>query len=166
MAIAVVATDLLVQFGLLASVTISETLERPLRHVLFLAVLMAVVTAFGWAVGVAIRSILPIRRDLRGCSPNARCGWRSWLVSQVCWRTESCGKRWLASFQADPVASRGWHHWAMVIYETDLLCSISIRMRPPVAYFQSRLPASASGACFGARCSTISVFRRGSELTD
>ena len=71
MAIAVVATDLVVQFGVLASVTISETLERPLRHILFLAVLMAVVTAFGWAVGVAIRSILPfggIERLLAECA--------------------------------------------------------------------------------------------------
>jgi len=60
MAIAVVATDLLVQLGLLASVTISETLERPLRHVMFLAFMMATVTGFGWALGAAIRSVLPL----------------------------------------------------------------------------------------------------------
>lgn len=71
MAIAVVATDLVVQFGVLASVTMSETLERPLRHILFLAALMVVVTGFGWAVGVAIRSILPfggIERLLAECA--------------------------------------------------------------------------------------------------
>jgi O-antigen/teichoic acid export membrane protein len=60
MAIAVVATDLLVQLGLLASVTISETLERPLRHVMFLAFMMATVTGFGWALGAAIRSVSPL----------------------------------------------------------------------------------------------------------
>ncbi len=36
-----------------------ETLERPVRHVLFLAALMVVVTAGGWALGAAIRSALP-----------------------------------------------------------------------------------------------------------
>jgi O-antigen/teichoic acid export membrane protein len=60
MAIAVVATDLLVQLGLLAGVTISETLERPLRHVLFLALLMVAITGFGWALGAAIRSVSPL----------------------------------------------------------------------------------------------------------
>jgi O-antigen/teichoic acid export membrane protein len=59
-AIAVVATDLLVQFGLLASVIIWDTLERPLRHVAFLATLMIVVTVLGWGLGVAIRSALPL----------------------------------------------------------------------------------------------------------
>jgi O-antigen/teichoic acid export membrane protein len=71
MAIAVVVTDLVVQFGVLASVTISETLKRPLQHILFLSVLMAVVTMFGWALGVAIRSILPfggIERLLAECA--------------------------------------------------------------------------------------------------
>jgi hypothetical protein len=66
-----VVTDLVVQFGVLASVTISETLERPLRHILFLMALMTVVTVFGWAVGAAIRSILPfggIERLLIECA--------------------------------------------------------------------------------------------------
>jgi O-antigen/teichoic acid export membrane protein len=60
MALALVATDLLVQFGLLASTVIGETLERPVRHVLFLAALMLVVTVAGWALGAAIRSVLPL----------------------------------------------------------------------------------------------------------
>jgi len=59
MAIAVVVTDLVIQFGLLAGVTMRDTLERPLRHVIFLVGLMVVVTAFGWALGVAIRSVAP-----------------------------------------------------------------------------------------------------------
>jgi hypothetical protein len=49
-----------VQFGLLASTIIGETLERPLRHVLLLAALMVVVTAGGWALGALIRSALPL----------------------------------------------------------------------------------------------------------
>jgi hypothetical protein len=58
-AFAVVATDLVVQVGLLASVITWETLERPGRHLMLLAALMIVVTAGGWALGVAIRFALP-----------------------------------------------------------------------------------------------------------
>ena len=58
-AIAIVATDLLVQFGLLALTIIRQTLQRPIRHVIFLAVMMALVTAFGWALGLAISSAVP-----------------------------------------------------------------------------------------------------------
>jgi O-antigen/teichoic acid export membrane protein len=59
-AVAVVATDLVVQFGLLATTIIWATLERPGRHVIFLGVLMVVVTAAGWALGAAIRLALPL----------------------------------------------------------------------------------------------------------
>jgi O-antigen/teichoic acid export membrane protein len=59
-AIAVVATDLTIQFGLLASFIIWDTLGRPLRHLAFLAALMIVVTVLGWALGVAIQSALPL----------------------------------------------------------------------------------------------------------
>jgi hypothetical protein len=58
-ALAVVSTDLVVQFGLLASAIIWETLEHPLRHLLLLAALMLVVTIGGWALGVTIRLVLP-----------------------------------------------------------------------------------------------------------
>jgi O-antigen/teichoic acid export membrane protein len=58
-AIAVVASDLLVQFGLLALPLMRETLERPLRHLLFLALVMALVTTAGWALGLALRFSLP-----------------------------------------------------------------------------------------------------------
>jgi O-antigen/teichoic acid export membrane protein len=58
-AIAIVASDLLVQFGLLGLVIIWQTLQQPLRHVAFLATVMAVVTLGGWGLGMVIRSLLP-----------------------------------------------------------------------------------------------------------
>jgi hypothetical protein len=58
-AIAVVASDLLIQFGLLGTVIIRQTLQRPLRHVAFLAAVMVLVTSAGWALGTIIRSWLP-----------------------------------------------------------------------------------------------------------
>jgi O-antigen/teichoic acid export membrane protein len=59
MAIAVVATDVVIQFGFLARAIIWETLQRPGRHVAFQGALMVVVTAFGWGLGVAIRTAVP-----------------------------------------------------------------------------------------------------------
>jgi O-antigen/teichoic acid export membrane protein len=58
-AIAIVASDLLVQFGLLAIVVIRQTLQHPLRHIAFLAVVMIVATLCGWGLGTAIRSLTP-----------------------------------------------------------------------------------------------------------
>jgi hypothetical protein len=58
-AIAVVASDLLIQFGLLGTVIIRQTLQRPLRHVAFLAAVMVLVTSAGWALGTIIRAWLP-----------------------------------------------------------------------------------------------------------
>ena len=58
-AIAVVASDLLVQFGLLGSIIIGQTLQRPLRHVALLAAVLILVTLGGWVLGVVIRSVLP-----------------------------------------------------------------------------------------------------------
>jgi O-antigen/teichoic acid export membrane protein len=58
-AIAVVASDLLIQFGLLALTVIRQTLQQPARHVAFLAGLMVLVTLFGWGLGTVIRSALP-----------------------------------------------------------------------------------------------------------
>jgi len=57
-ALAVVASDMLIQFGLLGLVIISQTLQRPLAHVLFLAGLMLAVMVGGWALGTAIRSLV------------------------------------------------------------------------------------------------------------
>lgn len=58
-AIAIVASDLLVQFGLLTVVVIRQTLARPLLHITFLAVLFLAVVVTGWALGSAIRLLLP-----------------------------------------------------------------------------------------------------------
>jgi O-antigen/teichoic acid export membrane protein len=58
-AVAVVASDLLIQFGLLGLIIIRQTLERPLRHVVFLAALWVLVTSAGWALGTIIRSEAP-----------------------------------------------------------------------------------------------------------
>ena len=58
-AIAVVASDLLIQFGLLGVIIIGQTLRQPFRHVAFLAAVMVVVTTAGWALGTVIRSWVP-----------------------------------------------------------------------------------------------------------
>jgi O-antigen/teichoic acid export membrane protein len=58
-AIAVVASDLLIQFGLLGVIIMTQTLARPFRHVAFLIAMMVLVTAAGWALGTIIRSWLP-----------------------------------------------------------------------------------------------------------
>jgi O-antigen/teichoic acid export membrane protein len=58
-AIAIVASDLLVQFGLLGAIIIGQTLQQPLRHVAFLAAVMTVVTLGGWGLGTVIRSLVP-----------------------------------------------------------------------------------------------------------
>ena len=58
-AVAIVASDLSVQFGVLASAVLRQTLQHPLRHVAFLASVMGVTTLAGWGLGVAIRSMLP-----------------------------------------------------------------------------------------------------------
>ena len=58
-AIAIVASDLLVQFGLLGAIIIGQTLRQPFRHVAFLAAVMTVVTLGGWGLGTVIRSWVP-----------------------------------------------------------------------------------------------------------
>ena len=58
-AIAVVASDLLVQFGLLGIIIIRETLLRPFRHLAFLAAIMVLVTCGGWGLGEIIRIWAP-----------------------------------------------------------------------------------------------------------
>jgi hypothetical protein len=58
-AIAVVASDLLIQFGLLGIIIIRQTLERPFQHVAFLVAAMTLVTSGGWALGMTIRSWVP-----------------------------------------------------------------------------------------------------------
>jgi O-antigen/teichoic acid export membrane protein len=56
MAIAIVATDFVVQFGVLGLAIIWQTLERPLQHLLFLAATLLVVTGVGWGLGCGIRT--------------------------------------------------------------------------------------------------------------
>jgi hypothetical protein len=58
-AIAIVASDLLVQFGLLTLIVMKQTLEHPVRHVAFLAMIVAIVTLSGWGLGTAIGWLVP-----------------------------------------------------------------------------------------------------------
>ncbi|WFU18975.1 hypothetical protein [Bradyrhizobium sp. CB3481] len=64
-AIAVVASDLLIQFGFLGRIIMQQTLERPLRHAGFLTAVMIVVTLAGWGLGSAIRLALPWTGPIR-----------------------------------------------------------------------------------------------------
>lgn len=58
-AVAIVTSDLSIQFGLLTSVIMGQTLQYPLRHLLFLVAVMTATTLSGWGLGIAIRSMLP-----------------------------------------------------------------------------------------------------------
>jgi len=58
-AIAIIASDLLAQFGVLAVVIMRQTLQHPFRHIAFFAMIAAVVTLSGWGVGTVIRSFVP-----------------------------------------------------------------------------------------------------------
>jgi O-antigen/teichoic acid export membrane protein len=58
-AIAVVTSDLLIQFGLLGVIIIRQTLQQPFRHIALLAAAMVLVTSAGWALGTIIHWGLP-----------------------------------------------------------------------------------------------------------
>jgi O-antigen/teichoic acid export membrane protein len=58
-ALAIVSSDLLIQFGLLAVIIIRQTLQHPWRHIAFLAVIVVGVIFSGWALGTAIRLAMP-----------------------------------------------------------------------------------------------------------
>jgi O-antigen/teichoic acid export membrane protein len=58
-AIAVVASDIMVQFGVLGFIIIRRTLQRPFRHIALLGAIMIVVVSGGWAFGTIIRSRMP-----------------------------------------------------------------------------------------------------------
>ena len=58
-ATAVVASDMLIQFGLLGFIILKQTLQHPVRHVACLAAAMILVTSAGWALGAAIGGWLP-----------------------------------------------------------------------------------------------------------
>ncbi|WP_342740098.1 hypothetical protein [Bradyrhizobium sp. B117] len=58
-AFAVVASDILIQFGLLGLVIMQQTLRRPLRHIAFLLLMAVTVVASGWLIGTAIGEVMP-----------------------------------------------------------------------------------------------------------
>ncbi|SFJ77796.1 hypothetical protein [Bradyrhizobium sp. cf659] len=58
-ALAVVASDMLVQFGLLALMVMQQTLHHPFRHIAFLMLLAVGVVASGWLIGLAITALVP-----------------------------------------------------------------------------------------------------------
>ncbi|WP_027532013.1 lipopolysaccharide biosynthesis protein [Bradyrhizobium sp. WSM3983] len=58
-ALAVVASDILVQFGLLTLVIMWQTLRHPLRHIAFLMFVAAGIVAPGWLIGLAVTTLLP-----------------------------------------------------------------------------------------------------------
>ncbi len=58
-ALAIVASDLGVQFGLLAILVIRQTLRHPLRHVAFLVLVALIIVAPGWALGTMVAAIAP-----------------------------------------------------------------------------------------------------------
>ena len=96
-AIAVVASDLLIQFGWLGVIIIRQTLQRPFRHIAFLAAVMIFVTLGGWALGAVIRSSMPgtgLLRFLSECaiwlivvaavaSPIAKASFRNRLIAAI-----------------------------------------------------------------------------------
>jgi O-antigen/teichoic acid export membrane protein len=58
-AVAVIASDLLIQFGLLGMIILTQTLQRPFWHIAVLVLLMVTVTLCGWGLGTGIRSLTP-----------------------------------------------------------------------------------------------------------
>jgi O-antigen/teichoic acid export membrane protein len=58
-AIALVASDIIAQFGVLYVIIVRETLSHPIRHTLFLIAMMLTTVLGGVAIGVAIRYLLP-----------------------------------------------------------------------------------------------------------
>jgi O-antigen/teichoic acid export membrane protein len=55
-ALSVVASDLFVQFGLLALPIMAETLRHPLRHTAFLFMVAIVIVLSGWGIGTVVTS--------------------------------------------------------------------------------------------------------------
>lgn len=96
-AIAVIASDLLIQFGLLGITIIRRTLQRPFQHIAFLAAVTILITSGGWALGAMIRSWMPgtgLLRFAGECilwlivvallaSPLARTSWRNRLIAAI-----------------------------------------------------------------------------------
>ncbi|MET0676126.1 MAG: hypothetical protein ABW175_10040 [Bradyrhizobium sp.] len=64
-AIAVVASELLIQFGVLGWTIVRQTLRHPLRHLSFVAAAMTAVTIAGWALGIVLRQTIPLAEPWR-----------------------------------------------------------------------------------------------------
>lgn len=58
-ACAIVVSDFLVQFGLLALMIMGQTLRHPFRHAAFLAAVALTIVVPGWSLGGLIASLLP-----------------------------------------------------------------------------------------------------------
>ncbi|AWM02443.1 lipopolysaccharide biosynthesis protein [Bradyrhizobium amphicarpaeae] len=58
-ALAVVASDILIQFGLLALIVMRQTLHHPFRHIAFLLLMAVIVVGTGWLIGQAIIALVP-----------------------------------------------------------------------------------------------------------
>jgi len=58
-ALAVVASDILVQFGLLALMIMRQTLRDPFTHIAFLLLMAVVIVGTGWLIGQAIIALVP-----------------------------------------------------------------------------------------------------------
>ncbi|WP_445216627.1 hypothetical protein ACKWRH_31130 [Bradyrhizobium sp. Pa8] len=64
-AIAIVASDLLTQFGILTLVIMRQTLAHPLHHMLVLIASMVTIVLGGWGLGLAIHAVVPGTGTLR-----------------------------------------------------------------------------------------------------
>ncbi|MGY3234764.1 O-antigen/teichoic acid export membrane protein [Bradyrhizobium sp. USDA 4448] len=58
-AFAVVASDILIQFGLLGLVIMRQTLHGPFRHIAFLLLMAVAIVASGWLIGTTITALVP-----------------------------------------------------------------------------------------------------------
>jgi O-antigen/teichoic acid export membrane protein len=96
-ALAVVASDILIQFGLLALMVMRQTLHHPFRHIALLLLMGVGILASGWLVGQAITALVPgsglvhfvvqcaIWLAVMACaiSPLLRARWRQRLLSLI-----------------------------------------------------------------------------------
>ncbi|MBC9876233.1 hypothetical protein G8O24_02600 [Bradyrhizobium sp. INPA01-394B] len=58
-AVAIVASDILIQLGLLAFVVMGQTLQHPVRHTAFLVLVSAFIVLSGWCAGVLAAWLAP-----------------------------------------------------------------------------------------------------------
>jgi O-antigen/teichoic acid export membrane protein len=64
-AAAIVASELLIQFGVLGRIILQHTLQHPLRHLAFLTIIMTAVIGGGWALGTSLRLTVPMAEPMR-----------------------------------------------------------------------------------------------------